>query len=175
MTFSPEDDITCSELRSSWTACTVSPGCLSSFCFETSTFKSASVTWATFSCFSPVWTRQTLFFDGSLVWSLSLCWNDKKRLNEPTHEIMAVIAFRKLNLQTRMHSNPLGLHVWFLVRPFIYFHTLCVRTAIAQMCSLTWAFAVRLCDKYHNLMSWLKCFWTRSMIDISYWKKNHKK
>ena len=25
----------------------------------------------------------------------------------------------------------------------------------AQMHSLAWAFAVRLCDKYHNLMSWL--------------------
>ena len=26
---------------------------------------------------------------------------------------------------------------------------------IAQMCRLAWAFADRLCDKYHNLMSWL--------------------
>ena len=42
---------------------------------------------------------------------------------EPTHEIMALIALRKLNLQTHMCSNPLGLHVWFLVRPFVYFHT----------------------------------------------------
>ena len=30
---------------------------------------------------------------------------------EPTHEIMALIALRKLNLQIRMRSNPLGLHV----------------------------------------------------------------
>ena len=50
---------------------------------------------------------------------------------EPTHEIMALIALRKLNLQTRMRSNPRGLHVWSLVRPFVYFHTLCVRTAKA--------------------------------------------
>ena len=49
----------------------------------------------------------------------------------PTHEIMALIALCKLNLQTRMRSNPLGLHVWILVRPFVYFHTLCVRTAKA--------------------------------------------
>ena len=35
----------------------------------------------------------------------------------------------------------------FLVGPFVYFHTLCERTAKAG----------RLCDKYHNLMSWLKC------------------
>ena len=53
-------------------------------------------------------------------------------LYEPTHEIMALIALRKLNLQTRMRSNPLGLHIWFLVWPFVYFHTLCVRTAKAQ-------------------------------------------
>ena len=64
---------------------------------------------------------------------------------EPTHEIMALIALRKLNLQTCMRSNPLALHVWFLVRPFVYFRTSCVRTAKAG----------RLCDKYHNLMSWL--------------------
>ena len=51
---------------------------------------------------------------------------------EPTHEIMALIALRKLNLQTRMRSNPLGLHVWFLVRPVVYFHTLCMRTAKAM-------------------------------------------
>ena len=50
---------------------------------------------------------------------------------EPTHEIMALIALRKHNLQTRMRSNPLGLHVWFLVRSFVYFHTLFVRTAKA--------------------------------------------
>ena len=36
-----------------------------------------------------------------------------KELFEPTHEIMALIALRKLNLQTRMRSNPLWLHVWF--------------------------------------------------------------
>ena len=27
----------------------------------------------------------------------------------------------------------------------------------AHMCRLAWAFAGRLCDKYHNLMSWLTC------------------
>ena len=29
--------------------------------------------------------------------------------NEPTHEIMALIALRKLSLQTRRRSNPMGL------------------------------------------------------------------
>ena len=36
---------------------------------------------------------------------------ERKMKNEPTHEIMALIALRKLNLQTRMCSNPLGLDV----------------------------------------------------------------
>ena len=30
-----------------------------------------------------------------------------------------------------MHSHPVGLDVWFLVGPFVYFHTSCVRTAKA--------------------------------------------
>ena len=51
--------------------------------------------------------------------------------NEPFHEIMALIALRKLNLQTRMHSHLMGLHVWFSVRSFVCFYSLCVRTAMA--------------------------------------------
>ena len=55
-----------------------------------------------------------------------------------------------------MRSHPVGLDVWFCVGPFVYFHTSCVRTAKAlHPRSLAWAFAGRLCDKYHNLMSWL--------------------
>ena len=69
-------------------------------------------------------------------------------------------SFGKLILQTRMRSHPVGLDIWFLVGPFVYFHTLCVRTvkALVRLCRLAWAFAGRLCDKYHNLMmmSWLK-------------------
>ena len=61
---------------------------------------------------------------------------------------------RKLILHRRMRSHPLGLDVWFLVGPFVYFHTLWVRTAKA-LARLAWAFAGCLCDKYHNLMSWL--------------------
>ena len=38
---------------------------------------------------------------------------------------------RKFILQTRMRIHPVGVNVWFLVGPFIYFHTLCVRTAKA--------------------------------------------
>ena len=95
---------------------------------------------------------------GSLFWfyislgTQSYCWfcheaahipdfmgiklHKKKKQYEPTHEIMELITLRKLNLQTRMRSNLLALHVWFLVRPFVYFHTLCVRTAkaLARLC-----------------------------------------
>ena len=51
--------------------------------------------------------------------------------NEPALEIMALFALRKLFLQSRMRSHPTGLDIWFLVGPFVYFHTLCVRTAKA--------------------------------------------
>ena len=44
---------------------------------------------------------------------------------------MALFILLKLILQTRMHSHPVGLDVWLLVRPFVYFHTSCVRTAKA--------------------------------------------
>ena len=42
---------------------------------------------------------------------------------------MALFVLRKLILQTRMRSPPVGLDVWFLVEPCVYFHTSCVRTA----------------------------------------------
>ena len=50
---------------------------------------------------------------------------------EPSHEIMVPFDLRKLIFQTRMRSHPVGLDVWFLVGPFVYFHTSCVRTAKA--------------------------------------------
>ena len=50
---------------------------------------------------------------------------------EPAHEIMALFILRKLFLQTCMRSPQVGLDVWFFVRPFVYFHTSCVRTAKA--------------------------------------------
>ena len=51
--------------------------------------------------------------------------------NEPAHEIMVLFIVRNLILQTHMCSHPVGLDVSFLVGPFIYFHTACVRTAKA--------------------------------------------
>ena len=48
-----------------------------------------------------------------------------------------------------------GIVIWVLVGPFVCSHTSCVRTAKAS----GWAFAGRLCDKYHKLMNLLKwCF-----------------
>ena len=41
---------------------------------------------------------------------------------EPSHEIMVLFILGKLILQ-------MGLDVWVLVGPFVYFNTLCVRTA----------------------------------------------
>ena len=51
----------------------------------------------------------------------------------------------------------MGIDVWFLVRLFIYFNTLCVQTAkalasglpLARLRRLALAFAVGICDKYH--------------------------
>ena len=51
--------------------------------------------------------------------------------NEPAHEIMVLFILRNLNLQTHMRWHPVGLDVWFLVGPFVYFHTSWMRTAKA--------------------------------------------
>ena len=55
----------------------------------------------------------------------------KKLKIEPSHEIMVLFVLRKLIPQTRMRSHPVGLDVWFLVGPFVYFHTFWGRTAKA--------------------------------------------
>ena len=47
-------------------------------------------------------------------------------------------------------QSPVWLDIWFLVRAFVYFHTSCMWTAKA-LARLRGC----LCDKYHNLMSWL--------------------
>ena len=67
-------------------------------------------------CYSKVWL--TKLFKGSLLLHHPMDW-----LNEPAHEIMALFVLRKFILQTHMRSHPVGLDVWFLVGPFVYFHT----------------------------------------------------
>ena len=47
---------------------------------------------------------------------------------EPAHEIMARFILRKLILQMHMRSHQVGLDVWFLVSPYVFFHTSCVQT-----------------------------------------------
>ena len=44
---------------------------------------------------------------------------------------MVLFVLRKLILQTRMRSHSVGLIVWFLVGPVVYFPSACVRTAKA--------------------------------------------
>ena len=44
---------------------------------------------------------------------------------------MALFVLRKLILQMLMPSHLVGLDLWFLVGPFVYFHTSCLRTAKA--------------------------------------------
>ena len=78
--------------------------------------------------------------DLHLKFLLDTCWCMEI---EPAHEIMVLFVLRKLILQMHMRSHPVGLDVWFLLGLFVYF----------------WAFAGRLCDKYHNLMSWLNYWW----------------
>ena len=74
---------------------------------------------------------------------------------------MVLFVLRKLIFLMRMRSHTMGLDVWFLVGPIVYFHNLCANSEgsgeTAQMRRLAWAIAGRLYDEYHNLMSWLKC------------------
>ena len=69
---------------------------------------------------------------------------------EPAHDIMVLFILRKLILQTRMPSHTVGLDVWFLVAPFVYFHTSCVRTAkVWRDCANAYVISTI------SLMSWL--------------------
>ena len=62
---------------------------------------------------------------------LHVLWKISMHFQMPCHEIMVLFVFRKLILQKRMVSHPVGLYAWFLVGLFAYFHTSCVRTAKA--------------------------------------------
>ena len=81
---------------------------------------------------------------------------------ELTHEIMALFVLRKFILQTHMRNQPVELCLIFggTLRLLPYF--MCANSEgsgeTARMRRLAWAFAGCLCDKYHNLMSWLKWF-----------------
>ena len=53
-------------------------------------------------------------------------------VNEPCHEIIVIFVLYKLILRV-------GLNIWCLVWPFVYFHSSCVRTAkaLARLCGFT--------------------------------------
>ena len=51
-------------------------------------------------------------------------------------------------LQTLMRSHPMGLDVWFFGQT--------LRLLPDFMCSNSEGFAGLLCDKYHNLVRWLR-------------------
>ena len=78
-----------------------------------------------------MWKRALLYRQTvKALGSLSIC-TVSQSISESCHEIMVIFVLCKLILKTCMHSHPVRLDVWFLVRPFVYFHTLCVRTAKA--------------------------------------------
>ena len=79
---------------------------------------------------------------------------------EPAHEIMALFVPPKIILQTHMRSHQVGLDVWFFCLTFrLLPYFMCANSAgsdeAARARRLAWAFACRLYDKCHNLMSWL--------------------
>ena len=88
-----------------------------------------TVSFKEISCFVPIATKQTI------SWKC-VETQEKTTTLEPAHEIMALFVFRKLILQTRTCSHPVGLDVWLLVGAFVYFHASCVRTAkaLARLC-----------------------------------------
>ena len=88
--------------------------------------------------------------------------------NEPAHEIMALF-LHKLILQIRMRSHPVELDVWFLVGPFVYFHTSRVRTAkaLAKLRECTGSPQPSLVDYLvSTIISWVgsMLFWFRKWI-----------
>ena len=86
---------------------------------------------------------------------------------EPSNEIMVLFGLRKMN-SSNMHAQPSSwaryLNFGRTLRLLPYFMSAKREGSgeTAPMRRLIWAFAVRLCDKYHNLMSWL--------ILLHYWQ-----
>ena len=72
------------------------------------------------------WNSEQLLLFQTEFFTFSTTLNSKY---EPAREIMALFVLRKPTLQTRTRSHPVRLDVRFLVGPFVYFHTSCVRTA----------------------------------------------
>ena len=91
-------------------------------------------------------------------------------LIEPSHEIMALFVLCKLILQTRVCSHPVEIDVWFLVGPFVYFHTSCVRIAKALARLRGWAGSLEpslVAYVISTIMSWTG--WTDRNFQGSKW------
>ena len=61
---------------------------------------------------------------------------------EPCHEIIVLFVLRKLILLTCMRRYPVGLDVWYLVGPLVYFLTSCVWTGkiMERLCGCAGSF-----------------------------------
>ena len=100
--------------------------------------------------------------------------------NEPAHEIMVLFILRKLILQMGMRSHPMGLDIWFLVRPFIYFHTYVSELQRLWRDSMDAQAGLSLCwSPISTIISWAcsNCFiWcsVNSFVSIK-WKRNFYK
>ena len=79
---------------------------------------------------------------------------------------MVLFVLRKLILQMHMHSHPVGLDVWFLVGPFVYFHSSCMWTvkALARLHRFAGSPEPSLVAyvKSTIISSWLKLFCSES-------------
>ena len=78
---------------------------------------------------------------------------------EPSHGILVLFDLPKLILQTHMRSHPVGLDVWFLVRHFVYFHTLCVKALARPVACVV-----------STKISWAGSFGFYSSLDQIYFK-----
>ena len=117
--------------------------------------------------------RLICVFAGRTAMLLIFSWDSSNILNQNivrrcfwccsiSREILAHFVLRKLIFQTRMRIHPVGLDVWLfgrtlLLLPFFIRANGEGSGETVRMHRLPWAFAGRLCDKYHNLMNWIIC------------------
>ena len=95
--------------------------------------------------------------------------------NEPSHQIMALLVLRKLN-SSNTHAQPSsGARCLIFGRALrLLPYSMCANSEgsgeTARMHMLTLAFTGRLCDKHHNLMSWLKLSqtWSDTVKNITH-------
>ena len=88
-------------------------------------------TWLLIACDTASYPLMPFPWCSTMEWLLSYVSRWRENVIEPCHENMARFVLPKLILQTRMCSHPVGLDIWFLVGPFVYYDTSCVRAAKA--------------------------------------------